>query len=69
MIVNRNGLYLSRTVHDHGIALQDGTLGGEAGAEAACMETGGVVEGLDGVGEATLAPGQAGGQHWAGAVV
>ena len=49
--------------------LQDGTLGGEAGAQAAGAEAAGAVERLDGVGQAALAPGQAGRQHRAGAVV
>ena len=68
MIVSRNGRYLPKTVHDHGIASQDGTLGGEVGAQVAGPEAGGVVEGFDGLGEAAFAPGQAGGQPRAGAV-
>ena len=67
MIVARNRCYLPRTGHDHGSALwgggQKGSLGGEGGAEAAGAPAGGAVQGVEGVGEAAFAPGQAGGQH------
>ncbi len=69
MIVARNGRYLARTGHDHGIAAQDGLLGGEAGAQAAGAAAGRAVERLERVGEAAFAPGQAGGQYRAGVVV
>ena len=69
MIVNRKRRYVSRTVHDHGIAAQDCLLGGEAGAEAAGAGAGCVAEGFERLGEAAFAPGQAGGQHRAGAIV
>ena len=69
MIVNRTGLYLSRSVHDHGITAQYGLLGGEGFAEAAGPGAAGVVESFERFGEAAFAPGQAGGQHRAGGVV
>ena len=68
MIVSRNGRYLPKTVHDHGIAAQDGTLGGEVGAQVTGAVAGGVLQGPDSLGEAAFAPGQAGGQPRAGAV-